>query len=331
MKKSALFLYLVALLGISCTQQSAVTTPKANNSNAKVNLSTSTQADMSTSDLSSTPEIKYTNSLVSSSSTDLTTQDNQVLNSVSNSQGLLNSIAKISKRPVNNTRMDEFYKCNTMITDGFFTPTSTDSSMTNLATQMKTSFVTLSSDALSPKIGLYEPYSVAVDATGMIFVFFTTNSTQDVFYTYQDLKTNAWSTPVSLTKVTGFKGIPTAAYDSTTQKIIVQVFQTVQNKLYIYRQTTGTSFQADATTTAYTQTAFDSAQAQNGSNMEANYNISLNSITPDVAQSSIVTRLMGDVFTLGTAEIASALYKDAQSQAQTVLGDVETTVCPKTN
>lgn len=328
-------LILILFASASCNPPPAATPNTPSKSGAKgTAASKATHSDTTaSSELSpgTTADVKYTNSLASSTLSDLSKQDAHVLSNVKNSQGLLTSIGKISKRPVNATRMDEFYKCETYLSDSFFTPNPSptgDNSTMTLATQMKNSFVVISKDVLKDKIGAYENYSVAVDSTGIIFVFFTTNSTQDVFYAWQDPKTSKWSVPVTLTGVSGFKGLPSASYDANAQKIVVQVFNTTDRKLYTYNQTSGTSFKVDTTTPTSALTELDKMQATNGTTLETNFNISLNSITPVQASSSIMTRLMNDVMTLGIAEIATALHTEEQSQAAAVFADIETVVCP---
>lgn len=325
----SVFFCIALSLILGCNPPAAQKTSPASKSSTKTTAPKDTLSTETTE--SPKEEVNYTNSLANSSN-EVNQQDAKIISSVQNSQSLMATIGRISKRPVNPTRIDEFYKCGTYLSVSNITPNpadGADNSPLTVATQMKSAFAVISKDVLGTKIGAFQPYSVAVDTLGNIFVFYTANTSQDVLYSWQAPNSTQWAAPVSLTNLKDFKGIPTSTYDTTAKKVVAQVFNTVDRKLYTYNQGSGTTFASSGTPTTSNLNSFDELQGKNGVNLESNYSISLNAIAiPSEAGESIFTRIMNDVFTLGTAEIANALHDESVSQAQQVFNDIASKICP---
>jgi hypothetical protein len=171
----------------------------------------------------------------------------------------------------------------------------------------------------------------AVDASGVVYVFFTTKSTQDVFYSWQDQTTKKWAAPKSLTNIKDFKGMATAYFDEAKQKIIVQVYGVGDGKLYTYTQGDQQTFTL-GTSTPSTLSALDRNQLTNGTTLETSYSITLNSV-PDPEEapslmSTIFGRAMKGLMTMGASEIAEAVHTEQLLASEAAFLGIEKKVCP---
>ncbi len=322
---------ILSFLVMSCNPPSTPFSTKSTTKNAQLGSQSGGQGGLSTS-LNSTNSQTNNFTIPTFTSSDINQVSTQVTAAVQNSQQFLNNLNTPKPNVKKTRRIDQFYKCGSNLSHAYviedLSP-GVDNSPLTLATRFKNSLGIISKDMRVDKIGAYAAYTAAVDSSGVYYVFFSTNNTHDVFYSWQDPKAMRWYTPRSLTGIANFKGLATASFDSTLNGILVQVYNFGNKNLYPYMQKgTLPTFQVGKNVTASSVAAFDQLQAANGTALELNYNITLNDIpSAEAAASSFASRIIQDVMTIGTAEIANALYHDQVTEVAALYNGIEAKVC----
>jgi hypothetical protein len=260
--------------------------------------------------------------------------DPQVMAEIQRSQNFIGTIGKIGKpTEMAFIRADNFYKCAGALSHAYYLidpKVTTNNSYATYASKLKESFFMISKDIKLDKVGQFDALTAAVDASNTLFVFFATNSQRTISYSWHNVNDNTWKPP--MTFVSGdIKGLPTASFDTKTQKIIVKIFNLGDQKLYTYTQEDSSTFQKQGDPSPSSQEAFDKLQLANGSSLETNSHVILNSIQkPQEASLSIGTRIYQDVFTIGGAEIANAFHKEEELAMTTALKDIQSKACSAT-
>lgn len=265
------------------------------------------------------------------SSLDMSQEDNSLIAAAQRSQDLMNKTDKLNTVTATPTRTDNFYKCGKILSHAYIVidpaakPTATAAAM-----KMKDSLHVISADIREDKLGAFEAYMAAVDKDANVFVFYSTNSTREVYYSWQD-NTGNWRVPTSFTKVSGQVALATASFDIASQKVVVQIYSVADKKLYTYTQTEGGNFSKTDDGKAITQAAFDELQAKNGTTLEINNHISLHaipSLAPDPGIfSSLLKKAMDNVMTIGLVSIANAVHTEEELQASTYLKEMQYKIC----
>ena len=334
MSKSEFFVF---LLLFACQNKNPSTTGSSNVSaptTAPTNVSSNPSSMVNTQVVYSTQysgtnyqAVNQVNANVSASqqaSQQFLTSVNQAVNTASSTQ----------------SRIDEFFVCKNRLSHAYMTTntiassTSTDPTA-DLAKKFKSTLVAITNDIRSNlasattnpnSLTQYAQYSAVRDANGLLFVFYTSNASQDVFYSYLDPSSGKWYQPKSLTNTKSFMGVPTASLDASSNKVVVSILDWANNSLVTYTQLTGFNFQK-GTSSPSSLSAFNQLQGTNGAAAEKNQNIVQNSVVPNEA-TGIGARIMQDIFTIGTAEIARVFAQPAESASAAAFSDLTTLVCP---
>lgn len=302
-------------------------------SNTSKSADTKNSSQKSSAKKTITENLASNNYKIGSTAIDISQEDPRITAEIQKSLEFQKNISTVNKPNTKTQRTDEFYKCGMNLTHGYIsydTVLASDKTLLNIVSKFKATIAQISSDVKADKIGKYEPYSAARDKDGHLFVFFTTHSNREVFYTLIDPNTGKWLLAKSLTGDREFRGLATASFDKASQKIKVQVFNFADKKMYTYTQGENASFQKEPNPVPSTQDQFDELQAKNGADAETNYAIIQNSIPkPSEASSSVFGRVISDIFTIGGAEIANAVHEEEYLQASEVLKDIQSKVCPQ--
>lgn len=259
-------------------------------------------------------------------------QDSSIATQAQSAQEFMTTVARIVNPAEKSfTRTDHIYKCKTYLSHAYFlidpnnNETNTGSFFTN---KIKESVRIISQDMRLDRVGNYDAVSAAVDATGTLYVFFANNSLHEVMYTWMNTTANTWQSPTLLAGQ-HMKGLATATFDKTSQKIQVSVFNLADQKLYTFIQGNNGSFAAQGSANPSSQSAFDQLQATNGTNLSNNYHVILDSITMQTeAPTSIGTEIINNLFTFGGAFLASQFYHEKQLQMIEDLKSLQTSICP---
>lgn len=230
----------------------------------------------------------------------------------------------------------QFYKCGKNIAHSFLDKRQVEDSQEGsaLANSLKENLTVIFDDVLIEKVGDFESYMVALDAGSIPYLFLTTESKKQVYYTWQDQSTKKWFRLRPLLD-SGVRGLVTARFDTNLQKIVVKVFNYKLSEedldgdgmLYSFVQN-GTSFQASGAAKNSSQGAFDQMQKAQGNYLSSYKGISLNSLRKvEEVEAPLSAVVIENLMTMGGAFVAKNFYEEEQSALTEFVESLKKKVC----